>query len=61
MAKEVRYYVVNLDDVDYDVTKTEELFMAEAEKQGKVYSQAGFQSAFNNGDINSETDLLMIL
>ena len=36
-------------------------FMNVSEKQGNVYSLQGFQNAFNNEIINSNTDLIKLI
>jgi len=36
-------------------------FMYVSEKQGNVYSLQGFQNAFNNEEINPNTDLIKLI
>lgn len=59
---ETRYYVVDLHYSPFDGNSDipDEEFMLEAEKQGKVYTQAKFEAAFNEEEINSSTMLLRI-
>ena len=53
-ARELRVYVVDttLDDCFEFITATKEEFIAEAEKQGLVYTLRGFERAFNLEDVN---------
>lgn len=58
---EKRFYVIDLDVSNLNVTiATEEEIKDEAEKLGTVYSQEGFERAFNRQEINSSIDFLMI-
>jgi collagenase-like PrtC family protease len=51
MAQETRVYRVNIDDIEVDTNDlTNEQFIAEAEKQGNVYSLTGFVDAFNDDE-----------
>lgn len=60
-----RYYIIR----DYEIkddkfsapSATDQEFINEAERQGTVYSQEGFQEAFNNQDINTASDFLRII
>jgi cellobiose phosphorylase len=61
MEKETRVYVINTnDDRVVDIEWINELsddeFIYEAEKQGRVYSLKGFEKAFSNEEINTSTD-----
>lgn len=65
MATEKRYYLVDcmnygpsMDDI---LEFSDEDFIAEAELEGNVYSEAGFLEAFNACNISSETQFLRII
>ena len=58
--KEIRVYLVKEDDPLLKSLATDELFIKNAERQGTVFSLEGFQHAFNDGQINSNTDLILI-
>lgn len=58
--KEIRVYVVDsqhIETADID----DETFIDIAEVFGNVYCLKGFQDAFNQGLINSETDFIRII
>ena len=64
--KEVKVYLINLDDwkvedMDNLLELTDEEFMNESERQGKVYSLKGFQKAFNLEEVNITTDQMRII
>ena len=68
--KELRVYVINVDDVDFEKempvnTAVSELsdkkFIEIAERQGSVYTLQGFQNAFNNENINSSADIIRFI
>ena len=59
--KEFRVYVVDTDNQFSELSvkeMTNEQFMAEAEMLGTVYTFEGFEKAFNNGEIQSDTDYI---
>ena len=62
-TKETKVYVVDttqeikVDNYFDDLNS----FMYVSEKQGNVYSLQGFQNAFNNEEINSNTDLIKLI
>lgn len=58
--KEKRYYIVNIYKADKNYINDEQ-FMEMAEEQGSVYSEKGFQDAFNSFEINTKTDVLRII
>jgi hypothetical protein len=61
---EKRAYVISVDAMEGEKfyhELTDEEFMDEAEKQGRVYTLLGFQGAFNDGQINTEVDVIRIL
>lgn len=59
--KEIRVYVVNEDITEDRNLIEQEDFINEAERQGLVFSLQGFVEAFNNGLINSNTDIIHII
>ena len=60
--KELRYYLADPCETEIDlITCSDELFMDVAEKQGDVYTQQGFKDAFNNAEINTNTQFLRII
>ena len=58
--KEQRVYMIDTTFDDLDIP-TDKIFMEISEKQGNVYSLEGFTKAFNNGEINSNTDIIRII
>ena len=59
---EIRVYVVNLNDNDFDGDNTtDEEFMTLAEENGRVYTLDGFQEAFNFEEINSGIDVIRFI
>lgn len=60
---ETKVYVVDTTQeiTDENYFGYEISFMNEAERQGNVYSLKGFQDAFNNDKINTNTDLIKII
>ena len=58
--KEQRVYMIDTTFNDLDIP-TDKIFMEISEKQGNVYSLEGFTKAFNNGEINSNTDIIRII
>lgn len=61
-AVEVRVYVVDVDDNNYNGDETsDEDFMDMAEADGRVYSLDGFQYAFNFGEVNTNTDVIRFI
>jgi len=58
--KEQRVYMIDTTFNDLDIP-TDKIFMEISEKQGNVYSLGGFTKAFNNGEINSNTDIIRII
>ena len=62
--EETRYYMVNPDELEEETdinNMSDEEFIEEAERQGTVYSQEGFQEGFNNDDFGSFSYFLRIL
>lgn len=60
--KEFRVYVVDVDVFEnVDEFITNEKIMEIAESTGRVYSLNGFQVAFNNLEVNTNTDLIRII
>ena len=58
--KEIRVYVIDSQHIEMpDVD--DEIFIDLAEMFGNVYCLKGFQDAFNQGLINSETDFIRII
>jgi len=61
---EIRVYVVdhhNAPEIAYDFDETNhKSIMTYAEAIGSVYSLEGFQNAFNNEEVNTATDLILI-
>lgn len=63
MKKELRIYVLGAEHKIYATSTNEkeiERFIETAENIGQVYSLSKFQEAFNNGEINSDTDFILI-
>jgi hypothetical protein len=61
--KEFRVYVIDPENKfsEFSITQmTDEQFMAEAEMLGTVYTLEGFEKAFNEGEIQSESDYIKI-
>ena len=68
--KELRVYVINVDDVDFEKEMpvntavselSDKMFIEIAERQGSVYTLQGFQNAFNNENINSSADIIRFI
>lgn len=61
---ETRVYVIdhhNVPEISYDFDATDhESVMKYAEALGTVYSLKGFQDAFNNEEVNTATDFILI-
>ena len=58
---ETRVYVINTDIQSSGVfyqRMTDEEFINEAELQGTVYTLENFVNAFNNEEINTDTDVI---
>lgn len=58
---ETRVYVINTDIQSSNIfyqNMTDEEFINEAELQGTVYSLEGFVTAFNNEEVNTDTDVI---
>lgn len=58
---ETRVYVINTDIQSSGVfyqRMTDKEFMDEAELQGTVYTLENFVNAFNNEEINTDTDVI---
>lgn len=60
MNKEIRVYVIEVDDKGSDDYTNEE-FMTLAEEQGTVFSLKGFQDYFNYEDWNSQNYYIRII
>ena len=59
---EIRVYVVNVNDNDFDGDNTtDNEFMTLAENNGRVYTLDGFQEAFNFEEINSGIDVIRFI
>ena len=61
---ELRFYVLNTEDISSGKSFkeiTEDEWVEECERQGRVYSTESFQKAFNKEEINTSTDVLKIL
>lgn len=62
--KEIRVYLVDLYEVSH-VQKprdwSDKKFMAEAEKQGTVYTLQGFVTAYNEDEINQNNSVIRII
>lgn len=69
--KEIRVYLINLDEIGDPGIETEkdlqlilesnELFMEEAEAQGYVYTLESFQETYNNSHLCSDNSYIRIL
>ena len=69
--KELRVYVINLEGITedfYDEMQIDMLddldndsFIETAEKQGGVYTIQGFQSAFNEEEVNTAVDVIRFI
>ena len=61
---ELKVFIIDCNEyagyMDYS-SLSDESFMDEAERQGKVYSIKGFEKAFNEGLILTYTDVIRIL
>jgi hypothetical protein len=58
---ETRVYVINTDIQTSSIfykRMTDEEFMDEAELQGTVYSLEGFVTAFNNEEVDTNSDVI---
>lgn len=63
-TNETRIYVLNTQDISIDKgfeELTEEEWIAECEKQGRIYSLQGFERAFNKEEISTFTDVIKII
>lgn len=61
---ETRVYVLDTQNISIDkgfTELTEEEWIAECERQGRVYSLQGFEIAFNEEEINTEFDVVKII
>ena len=63
---ETRVYVIDSNDERVeDINNIKELsnseFMFEAEEQGTVYSLDGFEKAFNDESLNTDTDFIRFI
>lgn len=59
MNLELRFYLVEINDSEEDVTSlSDEKFIELAEELGFVYSLEGFIEAFNDSDVNTNTDIM---
>lgn len=61
---ETRAYVLNTQDISTDKgfeELTEEEWIAECERQGRVYSLQGFARAFNEEEISTTTDVVKFI
>lgn len=71
MEKEIRVYAVNIDDLDEDFKDAIEVigwkgvpdweFLNIAEEQGYAWSLQGFQDAFNNVEICTDSFYIRII
>lgn len=61
-TKEIRVYAIDVTLMDIGAEDlTDEEYFEECEKQGGVYSLAGFEKAFNQEEINSSTFWIKIV
>jgi len=61
---ELRFYVLDTQDISIDKgfeELTEDEWVLECERQGRIYTINGFQNAFNEEAINTIDDVLKIL
>ena len=58
---ETRVYVVDAEEDEYEPTMNDESFMTLAEQGGRVYTLPTFQDSFNNGDVNTFTDIIRVI
>ena len=61
MEKEIRIYVIDIQNQEIEMENAYRdirLFMDIAEEQGRVYTLNRFIEAFNNEEINSNTDII---
>ena len=58
---EIRVYVVDAEEDEYDPTMNDEDFMTLAEQGGRVYTLPNFQEAFNYGDVNTFIDVIRFI
>jgi hypothetical protein len=57
----MRVYVIDTTNLDKGFEEmSQEEFMTESERQGRVYSIHGFQRAFNEEEVNVNTDVILI-
>lgn len=57
----MRVYVIDTTNLDKGFEEmSQEEFMTESERQGRVYSIQGFQRAFNEEEVNVNTDVILI-
>lgn len=57
----MRVYVIDTTNLDKGFEEmSQEEFMTESERQGRVYSIKGFQRAFNEEEVNVNTDVIFI-
>ena len=58
---EIRVYVADAEEEEYEPTMNDEEFMTLAEQGGRVYTLPTFQEAFNYGDVNTFTDVIRFI
>lgn len=61
---EIRVYVLDTQDISIDKgfeELTEEEWIEQCERQGRVYSLQGFAKAFNEEEINTSIDVVKII
>ena len=61
---EIRVYCLDCQDISIDkgfAELTEEEWITECERQGRVYTLEGFQRAFNEEEINSSIDVIRFI
>ena len=64
MDKEIKVYVLDCQDISTGKgfeELTEEEWMKECERQGRVYTLERFQRAFNEEEINSSIDVIRFI
>ena len=62
--KETRVYVINVDSIDEDIKLnqiSDEQFMDISERQGIVFTLKGFENAFNNINVSTDTDYIRFI
>ena len=61
---ETRVYALDTQDISIDKgfeELSEEEWITECERQGRVYTLQGFQRAFNNEEVNTNVDIIRFI